>query len=286
MIQRSSLPPSEEIEYPDSDGLPMSDNTLQFQWIVTIKEGLDHLFVGRDDVFVAGDLLWYPVKGHPEIRSAPDALVVFGRPKGYRGSYIQHREGGIAPQVVWEVLSPGNTAAELQNKFEFYQRYGVQEYYQYDPDHVRLRGWRRDGPVLVEILPIEGWTSPLTGVRMEIASGELVLTRPDGKRFLSYADLAQLQEETERGAVAARQEAERNARQAEEERQRAEEERRRAEEERQRAEQERLRAEQAARELEEERRRAEHAARQAQQEHERAERLAARLRELGIDPGA
>ncbi len=33
-----------EIEYPDDDGQPMSDNTLQFPWIVTGKEGLEALF--------------------------------------------------------------------------------------------------------------------------------------------------------------------------------------------------------------------------------------------------
>ena len=39
------------------------------------------------------------------------AMVVFGRPKGYRGSYRQWEEGGIAPQVVFEILSPGNRAS-------------------------------------------------------------------------------------------------------------------------------------------------------------------------------
>ena len=29
------------IVYPDNDGQPMSDNTLQFKWIVTIEGGLD-----------------------------------------------------------------------------------------------------------------------------------------------------------------------------------------------------------------------------------------------------
>jgi hypothetical protein len=32
------------IEYPDSDGQPMSDNTLRFRWIMTIQGGLDLLF--------------------------------------------------------------------------------------------------------------------------------------------------------------------------------------------------------------------------------------------------
>lgn len=52
-------------------------------------------------------LLWYPVESHPEIRTAPDVLVVFGRPKGHRGSYKQWEEDNIPPQVVFEILSPG-----------------------------------------------------------------------------------------------------------------------------------------------------------------------------------
>jgi Uma2 family endonuclease len=99
------------IIYPDSDGQPMADNTLQLEWIFIIKENLDWLFADREDVFVASDLLWYPVEGRPDIRRAPDALVAFGRPKGYRGSYIQHREGGVAPHVVFEILSPNNNPA-------------------------------------------------------------------------------------------------------------------------------------------------------------------------------
>jgi hypothetical protein len=47
-----------EIVYPESDGKPIADNTLQFQWIVTIKEGLARAFSARPDVFVAGDLLF------------------------------------------------------------------------------------------------------------------------------------------------------------------------------------------------------------------------------------
>src|SRR5581483_11867046 len=55
------------IVYPDSDGKPMADNTWQFQWIVTIKDGLEALYRDEPNVFVAGDLLWYPVEGNPKI---------------------------------------------------------------------------------------------------------------------------------------------------------------------------------------------------------------------------
>ena len=73
-------------------------------------------------------------------------MVVFGRPKGERGSYKQWEEGGIAPQVVFEILSPGNRLDEMIRKFRFYERYGVEEYYIYNPDNGDLVGWqRRDG---------------------------------------------------------------------------------------------------------------------------------------------
>ena len=71
MSTTTATPQSPAIDYPDSDGEPMSDNTLQFKWIVTIKEGLDNVFRDDPDVFVAGDLLWYPVEGDPKTRTAP-----------------------------------------------------------------------------------------------------------------------------------------------------------------------------------------------------------------------
>src|SRR5260370_40095123 len=117
----------EPIVYPDSDGEPMAEHTLQSEWIVTIKGGLDAVFANDPNVFVAGDLLWYPLEGQPKIRQAPDTLVAFGRRKGYRGSYRQWEEGGVAPQVVFEVLSPGNRFGEMVHKFDFYEQYGVAE---------------------------------------------------------------------------------------------------------------------------------------------------------------
>jgi Uma2 family endonuclease len=178
-----------EIEYPDSDGQPMSDNTLQFQWIVTLQGGLDALFRDDPDVFVAGDLLWYPVAGNIEIRIAPDAMVAFGRSPGHRGSYVQCREDGIAPQVTFEVLSPGNTRTEMRHKREFYERYGVEEYYEYDPDRGTLKGWlRRDGR-LEPIARMEDWISPRLGIRFSLEGTDLVLYRPDGRRFETFVEL-------------------------------------------------------------------------------------------------
>ena len=195
--------------YPESDGQPMADNTLQFQWIDTITGGLQAFFRDAPDVFVAGDLLWYPVEGQPEICTAPDTLVVFGRPKGHRGSYAQFLEGGIAPQVTFEVLSPANTRQRMAEKRAFYERHGVEEYYEYDPDRGRLRGWLRHGATLDEIPQMQGWVSPRLGVRFFLEDGELGLYRPDGQRFQSYVELEAGREQERQRAEQERQRADR-----------------------------------------------------------------------------
>lgn len=178
-----------KIFYPESDDQPMADNTKQFRYIVTIQGGLDSLFKDNPDVFVAGDLLWYPVEGNNTIRQAPDVMVVFGRPKGDRGSYQQWCENNIAPQVVFEVLSPGNRFGKMLNKFRFYERYGVEEYYVYDPDNGNLEGWLRAETELSEIDSIEGWVSPRLGIRFEVVDNELQLYRPDGQKFAIYVEI-------------------------------------------------------------------------------------------------
>ncbi|MBD2438514.1 Uma2 family endonuclease [Nostoc sp. FACHB-110] len=221
----TQLPSStkKEIIYPETDGQPMAENTKQYRLIVTIQGGLDTLFQNEPNVFVAGDLFWYPVEGDNLTRRAPDVMVVFGRPKGDRGSYLQWQEGNIPPQVVFEILSPSNTTKEMIAKYKFYDRYGVEEYYIYDPDTTELSGWLRSENELAEIPQMINWVSPRLGIRFELSDGELQIYRPDGQKFLTYLELAQQREQAQIAA--------------EQERQRAEQERQRAEQERQRAEQ-------------------------------------------------
>jgi Uma2 family endonuclease len=228
MVAQPSAFPSVEIFYPESDGHPMSDNTVQFRWIVTIKENLEILFADDPAVFVAGDLLWYPVEGNNSLCQAPDTMVVFGRPKGDRGSYQQWREGNIAPQVAFEILSPSNRQTAMARKLLFYQQYGIEEYYIYDPDCNELAGLQRVDQHFVEIPQIQGWVSPRLGIRFELDETTLSIYMPNGDRFLTPVELAAQRDQ-----------------------------------ERQRADQQQQRAD---------------------QQQQRADRLAARLRELGIDP--
>jgi Uma2 family endonuclease len=213
MTTAAQLSERPKIDYPDSDGLPMADNTLQYEWIVTIKGGLDAIFLGDPNVFVAGDLLWYPVQGEPKFRTAPDAMVAIGRPKGYRGSYKQWEEGNLAPQVVFEVLSPGNRPREMIRNFNFYQQYGVDEHYIYDPDNGSLDGWLRVGDRLEEIPEMAGFVSPRIRLRFDPGEGpdNLRIYGPDGTRFLTFAEWVEKSKADQRHAEDADRRAERLA---------------------------------------------------------------------------
>jgi hypothetical protein len=170
------------------------------------------------DVFIAADILWYPVEGEPEVRTAPDVLVAFGRPRGDRGSYKQWEEGGIAPQVVFEVLSPGNDYAEMADKLDFYDSHGVEEYYVYNPDKNSLVVYARQGEVLRRVRPADGYVSPRLGIRFQLTTPEMTVYHPDGRPFLTFD---QLEAERVRAEEARRHAVER-AEQADEARRHAE----------------------------------------------------------------
>ncbi|NEQ38516.1 MAG: Uma2 family endonuclease [Okeania sp. SIO3I5] len=323
MVEELTNDTKPEIIYPDSDGQPIADNTKQFRWIVTIKENLESLFADVPDVFVAGDLLWYPIEGNNQTRIAPDTMVVFGRPKGDRGSYKQWEEENIAPQVVFEILSPRNTPREMMNKQLCYQNYGVEEYYIYDPDNIKFTGLIRVGERLETIEKVDGWVSPRLGIRFQLTPEILEIYRPNGRKFLtfveSYQAMQQEEERAERMAELliapesleierpdtakflsfveldrAREKAEQRADKLaellkergidpEQERQSAYWERQRAYWE-QCAEESDKRAEQSGKRAEQQRQRAEQQRQRAEQQRQRAGRLAELLREIGVNP--
>lgn len=242
MVSQLESTTQAEIIYPDTDGKPMANNTEQFLWIVVIVQNLEWMYANNPTVFVAGDLFWFPVEGRSNIVNAPDVMVAFGRPKGRRGSYKQWEEDNIAPQVVFEILSPSNSQDEMDRKLVFYERHGVEEYYIYNPAINQLRGFLRREDGLDAIASMASWVSPRMEIRFDLSGEELQIFRPDGTQFFSYVETCQLLEQ-----------------------------------ERQRAEQERQRAEQAEVALAQERV-------SLEEERARSQVLAARLREMGINP--
>ncbi|OJW08370.1 MAG: hypothetical protein BGO49_13310, partial [Planctomycetales bacterium 71-10] len=248
-------------------------------WIVTIKEGIAALFADRDDVFVAADLLWYADRTNKYDVVAPDVLVVFGRPRGHRRSYREWVEAGVAPQVVFEIDSPSNTAAEMTRKLAIYDRRGVEEYYYYDPESGRLKGWIREAAGLRPIADFRDWASPRLGITFEAPRRKdaLIVRGPDGKRFRTFQEVKRAADEERRRRRRAQRQAVAERRLREEADLLAAAERRLRVDADHRAAAERERAD-AERRLREE------ADSVARAERERAERLATLLREMGVDP--
>lgn len=247
-----------QVVYPESDGEPMAESWLQAEVIRMLVHGFQRLLAGRPGVVVGGDNFWYPVEGDPKTVTAPDVIVIVDMPRipplQDMGSYRQWEHGGH-PALVVEVLSLSNTYREMVRKREFYERFGVDEYWVFDPEDGGLEVWlRHEGQLHLVPPATEGHISPTTGVTVAVDNGELSVKDPGGRRrWLYLADEAVLSNERAAESAAAVERAETEARRAETEARRAETEARRAEAEARRAEAEAQRAdraEQRARQLE------------------------------------
>ena len=199
-----SLQP-DTVVYPDSDGKPMAENTKQAEWIVTIMGNLACQYRDDPNVFVAMDNFIYAVKGNNTAVTAPDVYVAFGRPKGHRGSYKVWLEGGIFPQVIFEILSPGNSQREMQDKHDFYFHHGAEEFYIYDPDQNTLEGYLQTN---AGITAIDDWTtfvSPRLGIRFELVEMDLHIYGANGKRFRTFLEVDERAEQADLEAQRAEQ---------------------------------------------------------------------------------
>jgi Uma2 family endonuclease len=171
----------------------MADNTVQYRWIVRLVDNLKQL-LSEQTAFVAGDLLWYPMEiqqGTPPAQ-APDVMVALGRPDRDRGSYKQWQEENIAPQVVFEIISPSHSVAEMATKQNFYAQHGVLEMYFYDPASYNFWGLVRERQEndWTLVMPLNlPWVSPLLQIRFELFEEGLAVFYPDGEPFKDFVEL-------------------------------------------------------------------------------------------------
>jgi Uma2 family endonuclease len=96
----------------------------------------------------------------------PD-LCVYARP---RPSPIPERLS-TPPDVVLEVLSAGSRPLDLITKRDAYERFGVREYWTFDPDDGRVRAWTLHDGVYRELPegPSGLTSAALTGVVIDLA---------------------------------------------------------------------------------------------------------------------
>ena len=271
----------------------MAVSTLHFEWLVTIKENLETLTQDKN-IFVAGDLLWYPVQGRVDICKAPDVMVAIGRPKGDRLSYLQWLEEGVAPQVVFEVYSKSNRRRNnKEDLLAFYEKYGVEEFYSYDPELNKFVVHIRQDNRLMRLEGLQKWVSPLLKIQFNWSEKDFEILHPDGEHFvrfeelerrnrylrMQYAEVEKLRQRERQRLVQVEKEAEDAKKLAEA-----------AQQEAKAAEQKAEAAQQEAKAAEQKAEAAEQKAEAAQQETinaaQRTKLLEEKLRSLGIDPAS
>lgn len=125
------------IEYSSSDGEPMAENDWQYTALTDTVSTLRVRYQGRDDVYVAGDMLIYYRMNRNDISVAPNVYVVFGAAGNHpRDSWLVWREGR-PPDFVMEIASPSTWRRDATEKRRIYADMGVTEYVRFDPtgDH-------------------------------------------------------------------------------------------------------------------------------------------------------
>ncbi len=123
-----------EIYYPESDGKPMAETDVHRNQINYLIESLKVFFENRKTPYVSGNIMFYYEEGNPYKSFSPDVMVCFDVLSGDRRVYKLWEEKQF-PQVIFEISSRSTWGEDLNKKWFLYQKFGVKEYYIFDPEY-------------------------------------------------------------------------------------------------------------------------------------------------------
>ncbi|MBI2567214.1 MAG: Uma2 family endonuclease [Candidatus Schekmanbacteria bacterium] len=216
---------------PWADGFPMDPEWHRHQVLLLIE--LTHQrFWGRNDISAGGDMVIYysfeqareVMNGSETAYRGPDWFAVLGVDgTRERQAWVAWEEGGRYPNIVIELLSPRTGHEDLQaRKAICAEVFRAPEYYCYDGDGQRLRGWRltsgRYAPMAADengrmwSAELEVWLSPWKGVlqthsgvwlRFFDRSGGPIPTKEEAVRNPAFAVAPCAETERERAVAAA-----------------------------------------------------------------------------------
>jgi Uma2 family endonuclease len=248
----------DSVFYPESDGQPMTESDATRDYLLYCVEVLQLYFQSRQNVYVSGNLFVYYQEGNPQAVIAPDVFVIFGVSHRKRRSYKAWQENGKLPSFILEITSYSTRRQDEVEKPQRYASLGVQEYFQYDPtaDYLnpQLKGFHLvEGRY--EPLPLESTSEGILYIHSPVLRLDLQLQMPvqQGLGIVPLPRELRFYDPQTGLKLLTRQEVEQVREQIERERDLAQQERDLAQQERDLAQQ-------------------------------RAERLAARLKEMGLNP--
>ncbi|MFN7245426.1 MAG: Uma2 family endonuclease [Microcystis sp.] len=251
---------------------PPLESDLHLQQIIILLSCLELLWQEKNDYYASGNLTIYYNEEQLKKRDfcGPDFFVVLDTEKRPRKSWVVWGEQGKYPNVIVEILSDSTANIDRTKKKILYQNtFRTPNYFWFDPNTLEFQGFRLiEGQYQAISANEQGylWSEEL-GLYLGIFDRKLRYFTVDGQ------------------LVPTPQEAELQQRQAKEqillEKEQILLEK---EQERQAKEQALLEKEQALLEKEQEQQAKEQALLEKEQERQAKERLAAKLRELGINP--
>jgi len=258
---------------------PPLESDLHLQQIIILLSCLELLWQEKNDYYASGNLTIYYNEEQLKKRDfcGPDFFVVLDTEKRPRKSWVVWGEQGKYPNVIVEILSDSTANIDRTKKKILYQNtFRTPNYFWFDPNTLELQGFRLiEGQYQAISANEQGylWSEEL-GLYLGIFDRKLRYFTVDGQ------------------LVPTPQEAELQQRQAKEqillEKEQAllekEQERQAKEQALLEKEQERQAKEQIFLEKEQERQAKEQALVEKEQERQAKEKLAAKLRELGINP--
>ncbi|MGB7712416.1 MAG: Uma2 family endonuclease [Microcoleus sp.] len=237
---------------------PPLETELHLRQIILLLQCLDWLWRDRNDFYVAGNLTIYYSQNQRKSTDfrGPDFFVVLGTDRKPRKSWVVWEEDGKYPNVIVEMLSPTTANTDREFKKKLYQdTFRTPDYFWFDPYTLELAGFHLVNGKYQALAPnSQGY---LWSEELELYLG---IHQHKLRFFTDYGELVPTPEEV---ADSERQQKEFAQQRAEREMQRAQRETRQKELAQQRADSERQQKELA---------------------QQRADRLAAKLRELNIDP--
>jgi Uma2 family endonuclease len=230
---------------------PPLETELHLRQIILLLNCLDWLWRDRNDFYVAGNLTIYYSQNQRKSEDfrGPDFFVVLGSDRKRRKSWVVWEEEGKYPNVIVEILSPKTANTDRELKKQIYQdTFRTHDYFWFDPYTLEFAGFHlMDG----EYQPLpENSQGHLWSQQLELFLG---IHQRQLRFFNASGELVPTPEES---ADSERQQKEVAQQQVDSERQQKEVAQQQADSERQ----------------------------QKEVAQQRAELLAAKLRELNIDP--
>ena len=166
--------PDDGVEYPDANDVLPVKSMIHFVPQIYMQSALE-TWLDDTDTLVAGQMFIYYEPGNPRACVAPDVYIIPRVGNVPRNSYFLWLEHET-PTFAVEISSPTTYRNDLGSKADLYASWGVQEYWQYDPQGRLL------SPLLQGSQLVNGRYQPMP-----------VEVDPDGGRCVSYSPLLKLE---------------------------------------------------------------------------------------------